>query len=65
MPGEPDVRRSCRNYKETPVPASVLEDLVRIGITAPSGTNSQMWTFTPCRTDRRFSPLGMKSKVLL
>ena len=39
-------RRSCRNYQETPVPASVLEDLVRIGITAPSGTNSQMWTFT-------------------
>ncbi|MEZ4565915.1 MAG: hypothetical protein R2860_02745 [Desulfobacterales bacterium] len=29
MPGEPDVRRSCRNYKETPVPASMLEDLVQ------------------------------------
>lgn len=39
-------RRSCRNYRETPVPLSVLEDLVRIGITAPSGTNCQMWTFT-------------------
>ncbi len=39
-------RRSCRKYKETPVERTILEDLVRIGITAPSGTNSQKWTFT-------------------
>jgi nitroreductase/Pyruvate/2-oxoacid:ferredoxin oxidoreductase delta subunit len=39
-------RRSCRMFAEDPVPREVLEDLVRIGITAPSGTNSQAWTFT-------------------
>jgi len=39
-------RRSCRNYKEKQVPLSVLKDLVKIGITAPSATNSQLWTFT-------------------
>ncbi len=39
-------RRSCRNYRQTPVPRPLLEDLVKIGITAPSGTNSQRWTFT-------------------
>ncbi|RPH52960.1 MAG: 4Fe-4S dicluster domain-containing protein [Desulfobacteraceae bacterium] len=39
-------RRSCRNYRETPVDRNMLEDLVKIGITAPSGTNSQGWTFT-------------------
>lgn len=39
-------RRSCRNYTEEPVSRELLEDLVRIGITAPSGTNSQAWTFT-------------------
>ena len=39
-------RRSCRNYKAKPVPKDVLEDLVKIGISAPSGTNSQQWTFT-------------------
>ena len=39
-------RRSCRNYKEKPVDRNILEDLVKIGITAPSGTNSQGWTFT-------------------
>ena len=54
-PGEFDVsqlvglissRRSCRNFLDTPVDTGCLEDLVRIGIMAPSGTNSQKWTFT-------------------
>lgn len=39
-------RRSCRNFLDTPVDIRNLEDLVRIGVTAPSGTNSQKWTFT-------------------
>jgi nitroreductase len=39
-------RRSCRNYHPRPIDRAVLEDLVKIGITAPSGTNSQKWTFT-------------------
>ena len=39
-------RRSCRNYTEQTVDRSVLEDLVKIGTTAPSGTNCQKWTFT-------------------
>ena len=39
-------RRSCRNFTGEPVPRPVLEDLVKIGSTAPSGTNSQGWTFT-------------------
>lgn len=39
-------RRSCRNYKSDPVPREILEDLVKIGITAPSGSNCQKWTFT-------------------
>lgn len=45
-------RRSCRNFKHQPIDRTVLEDLVKIGISAPSGTNSQKWTFTllPSRT---------------
>jgi nitroreductase/NAD-dependent dihydropyrimidine dehydrogenase PreA subunit len=39
-------RRSCRNYQERPVPRELLADLVRLGQAAPSGTNSQLWTFT-------------------
>jgi len=39
-------RRSCRLYKDRTVPREVLGDLVRIGQLAPSGTNSQRWSFT-------------------
>jgi nitroreductase/NAD-dependent dihydropyrimidine dehydrogenase PreA subunit len=39
-------RRSCRRFKDKPVARALLDDLVRIGVTAPSGTNSQVWTFT-------------------
>ena len=39
-------RRSCRCFTNHPVDLAMLEDLIKIGITAPSGTNSQAWTFT-------------------
>lgn len=39
-------RRSCRRYQSWEVPGPMIEDLVRAAITAPSGTNSQAWTFT-------------------
>ncbi len=38
-------RRSCRLYQDRAVDRVILEDLVRAGITAPSGTNSQGWRF--------------------
>ncbi|MDK9706762.1 MAG: nitroreductase family protein [Desulforhopalus sp.] len=46
-------RRSCRKYQEKSVPLEVLTDLVKIGTTAPSGTNSQGWNFIilPSRDD--------------
>ncbi len=46
-------RRSCRNYLSRHVELSLLEDLVKIGTTAPSGTNSQAWNFVilPTRRD--------------
>jgi nitroreductase/Pyruvate/2-oxoacid:ferredoxin oxidoreductase delta subunit len=39
-------RRSCRCFDPEAVDRVLLEDLVKIGATAPSGTNSQRWTFT-------------------
>ena len=54
-PGETDIaglvrlmrsRRSIRMYQDRPVAHDLLLDLVKIGTTAPSGTNSQRWTFT-------------------
>lgn len=46
-------RRSCRSYTAEKVELALLEDLVRIGTTAPSGTNSQSWNFVilPERAD--------------
>ena len=38
-------RRSCRKYLDQAVAQAMLEDLVKIGTTAPSGTNSQAWNF--------------------
>ena len=46
-------RRSCRNYTSRRVELDLLEDLVKVGTTAPSGTNSQSWNFVilPQRQD--------------
>lgn len=51
-------RRSCRNYMDKPLPIEILHDLVKIGITAPSGTNSQKWTFTLLSTREEVLSLG-------
>ena len=51
-------RRSCRNFKDKPVDRALLEDLLKIGATAPSGTNSQMWTFTILPTRESVVILG-------
>ncbi len=46
-------RRSCRKYQKNPVSPAILEDLAKIGTTAPSGTNSQSWNFIilPAKSD--------------
>jgi nitroreductase/NAD-dependent dihydropyrimidine dehydrogenase PreA subunit len=51
-------RRSCRIFTGEPVPRPVLEDLVQIGTTAPSGTNSQGWTFTTLPSRAAVMKLG-------
>jgi nitroreductase/Pyruvate/2-oxoacid:ferredoxin oxidoreductase delta subunit len=39
-------RRSCRNFLDGPVDRAIIEDLIKAGITAPSGSNCQPWAFT-------------------
>ena len=51
-------RRSCRNFKGRPVESDILEDLVKIGVTAPSGSNCQAWTFTLLRDRAAVLALG-------
>jgi nitroreductase len=51
-------RRSCRNYQTRKVPRELLEDLVKVAITAPSGTNCQKWSFTLLPDRRAVLALG-------
>jgi len=51
-------RRSCRRYAARAVPGPVLEDLIRAAVTAPSGTNSQAWTFTVLASREAVMHLG-------
>ncbi|MBN1827853.1 MAG: nitroreductase family protein [Deltaproteobacteria bacterium] len=51
-------RRSCRSFLPRPVGLSTLRDLVRAGITAPSGTNSQRWVFTVLASRKAVERLG-------
>ena len=51
-------RRSCRCFDSKAVDRTLLEDLVKIGATAPSGTNSQAWTFTLLPTREALMRLG-------
>lgn len=52
------MRRSCRNYTANPVDLAALQDLVKIGTTAPSGTNSQPWEFVILPTRDALIHLG-------
>jgi nitroreductase/ferredoxin len=51
-------RRSCRCFIRQPVDRVILEDLMKVGITAPSGTNSQSWTFTILPTRKAVTSLA-------
>jgi nitroreductase/NAD-dependent dihydropyrimidine dehydrogenase PreA subunit len=53
-------RRSCRNYIAKPVSKDLLDDLVKIATTAPSGTNSQAWTFTVLQSRKEVDSFGEK-----
>ena len=54
-------RRSCRNFTDTRIEKSILDDLVKIGTTAPSGSNCQAWTFTVLPTRQDVVALGDRS----
>jgi len=53
-------RRSCRNFKDENIDRDILEDLIKIGTTAPSGSNCQDWTFTIVPTKKDVALLGVK-----
>ena len=40
-----DKRRTVRDFSNRPVPKSVIENILRVASTAPSGAHKQPWTF--------------------
>jgi len=52
------MRRSCRCFTEEPVERELLEELVRAGVAAPSGTNCQPWQFHVLETRDDVLELG-------
>jgi nitroreductase/NAD-dependent dihydropyrimidine dehydrogenase PreA subunit len=56
-------RRSCRQYKQTPVERQTLADLIHLAVFAPSGTNSQAWTFTCLASRPEVEALGQSIKA--
>lgn len=40
-----DRRRSCRYFSDRPIPQAVIEELLKIAASAPSGANKQPWHF--------------------
>jgi nitroreductase/NAD-dependent dihydropyrimidine dehydrogenase PreA subunit len=55
-------RRSCRHYRQTPVEKQKLADLIQLAVFAPSGTNSQAWTFTCLASRSEVLALGQSIK---
>ena len=51
-------RRSSRCFTDKSVDRALLEDLVKIGITAPSGSNCQSWTFSILPTKKAVAVLA-------
>ena len=39
-------RRSVRKYTDKPVPQDIIDDLIEFAVTAPSGSNCQLWEFS-------------------
>ena len=38
-------RRSCRGYKQVPVPRKLIEEILELAMRAPSSMNTQPWHF--------------------
>lgn len=42
-------RRSVRVYQDKPLPKETIEEIIKAGVAAPSGSNSQAWRFVVVR----------------
>jgi nitroreductase len=58
-------RRAVRDYRSEPVDESVLRQLIKAAVQAPSAVNRQPWTFTVVRGQALLAQISEKSKAYL
>ena len=54
-------RRSIRKYREDPIPAEIIRDLLEAAILAPNGENYQPWRFIVIRDKETIKSIGIIS----
>lgn len=57
-------RRSIRKYKDDNIPQSIIEEIIKAGILAPSSKNRQPWKFIVVKGKSKFDMLATMKKGL-
>ena len=57
-------RRSIRKFKPDSVPKSIIEEIIKAGILAPSSKNRQPWKFTVVTGDSKMEMVSVMEKGL-
>jgi nitroreductase len=58
-------RRSCRAYKDTPVPKDIVDKLLDAGVWAPSAFNAQPWKFVVIQDTEIINNLSAKTTEIV
>lgn len=64
-------RRSCRNFKNRPVPKEIIDEILMVGASTPSTVNLQTWSFFPFSYEEwkeKFSspiPFGARAAIVV
>ena len=58
-------RRSCRSYEERPVPAAMIDELLRLGTKAATGSGLQPWGFAVLEGQETLRALSDEIKAWL
>ncbi len=58
-------RRSVRKYKEEPIPAQTIRELLELAVWAPSGMNTQPWAFVVVEDREYLKDLSGRAKTFL
>lgn len=57
-------RRSIRKYKDDPVPRELIKKLLDAAVMAPSGSNSQPWSFVVLQEKKQLKSYSDRAKIM-